>query len=213
MKAKLLVYASALALSAIYDARAQSPARDAIPVNVYNFIRAESDTYAANIVKDGGFGKLVHRREPAAIDNQTVIRLSRDTLYTSGVFDLEEAPVTISLPDAGNRFMSLQAINEDHYNVTFYGMKPHTFTRNEVGTRYLIVAIRTLVDPTDPEDVEIVHALQDAIKVIQKSPGKFEVPNWDSVSQKKVRDALLVLASTLSRTLSAQSDRSIRCDT
>jgi hypothetical protein len=41
-----------------------------------------------------------------------------------------------------------------------------------------------------------VHALQDAIKVSQTSPGKFEVPNWDSVSQKKVRDALLVLGST-----------------
>ena len=28
--------------------------------------------------------------------------------------------------------------------------------------------------------------------------GKFEVPNWDPASQKKVRDALLVLSSTLS---------------
>ncbi len=31
----------------------------------------------------------------------------------------------------------------------------------------------------------------------QKSPGKFEAPNWDPASQKKVRDALLVLGSTL----------------
>jgi hypothetical protein len=44
--------------------------------------------------------------------------------------------------------------------------------------------------------VEQVHALQDAIKVAQKNPGKFEVPAWDPVSQKKVRDALLVLAAT-----------------
>ena len=50
---------------------------------------------------------------------------------------------------------------------------------------------------TDPKDVKQVHALQDAIKVIQKNPGKFEVPSWDQASQKKVRDALLVLASTL----------------
>jgi hypothetical protein len=28
-------------------------------------------------------------------------------------------------------------------------------------------------------------------------PGRFEVPNWDSVSQKKIRDAVLVLAGTL----------------
>jgi hypothetical protein len=196
MKTTLVIYTSALALVAIYGARAQSPASNSIPVTVDNFVRAESDTYAANLVKEGGLGELHHHREPASIDNQTVIRLNRDTLYTSGVFDLDAAPVTITLPDAGKRFMSLQIISEDHYAKTFYGAEPHTFTRQSVGTRYLVVGIRTLLDPTDPEDVKKVHALQDAIKVSQSSPGKFEVPNWGSASQKKVRDALLVLGST-----------------
>ena len=31
----------------------------------------------------------------------------------------------------------------------------------------------------------------------QAAAGKFEVPNWDQASQKKVRDALLVLATTM----------------
>ena len=40
--------------------------------------------------------------------------------------------------------------------------------------------------------------LQDAIKIEQPGgPGKFEVPNWDPASQKKVRDALMVLGETL----------------
>ena len=44
-------------------------------------------------------------------------------------------------------------------------------------------------------------ALQDAIKVEQQGgPGKFEMPNWDPVSQKKVRDALIVLGTTLTDT-------------
>ena len=55
-----------------------------------------------------------------------------------------------------------------------------------------------MIDPNDPKDVERVHALQDAVKVSQKAPGKFEVPSWDAGSQKKVRDALLVLSSTTS---------------
>ena len=38
--------------------------------------------------------------------------------------------------------------------------------------------------------------LQDAVTISQKAPGKFEIPNWDPASQKKVRDALLVLSST-----------------
>jgi len=65
-------------------------------------------------------------------------------------------------------------------------------------TRYVLAAIRTLVDPNDPKDLQQVHALQDATKVGQKSAGTFEVPDWDQASQKKVRDALLVLGTTLS---------------
>lgn len=181
------------------SATSLSLAQTAVPVTVENFTRAESDLYFAGLIKDsGGIGKINHHREPAPINNQTVIRLNRDTLYSSALFDLDAGPVTITMPDAGKRFMSMQVINEDHYvpNV-FYGKGSHTLTKDNVGTRYVAVAVRTLVDPDNPKDIAQVHALQDAIKVSQKAPGKFEVPNWDQVSQKKVRDALLVLASTI----------------
>jgi hypothetical protein len=102
------------------------------------------------------------------------------------------------MPDAGKRFMSMQVINEDHYVVggVQYGAGRRTYDKKKVGTRYVLFAFRTLVDPNDPKDFEAVHKLQDAIKVEQKNPGKLEVPNWDQVSQKKVRDALLALGST-----------------
>jgi hypothetical protein len=57
----------------------------------------------------------------------------------------------------------------------------------------------TLTDSADPKDIEQLHALRDAIKVDQQSPGRFKVPDWDQASQKR-REALLVLASTLSDT-------------
>ncbi|MGF6173124.1 DUF1254 domain-containing protein [Ensifer sp. 4252] len=186
--------ATALAAIGTIPAKAADP----VIVGVDNFIRAESDMYAAAMIKEGELGKLQHRREPASIDNQTVIRLNRDTLYSSGVFDLDAGAVTITMPDAGKRFMSLQVINEDHYvpQVT-YDPGEHTLTKESVGTRYVVVGIRTLVDPADAKDIEAVHALQDAIKVSQKSVGTFEVPAWDPASQKKVREALLVLGSTI----------------
>jgi len=167
---------------------------NSVPVTVDNFARAESDLYMSNLAKEAGLGKLEHRREPANIDKQTVIRLNRDTLYTSGVFDLDAGPVTITMPDPGKRFMSLQVVNEDHYvPAVYYGAGTRTLTRENVGTRYATVGIRTLVDPNDPSDVEQVHALQDAIKVSQKGVGKLELPNWDQASQKSIRDALLAL--------------------
>jgi len=169
-----------------------------IPVTADNFVRAETDLYFSAIVKDGGFGKLHHNREPTPIDNQTVIRMNRDTVYSAAVFDLDAGPVTIILPDAGKRFLSMQVIDQDQYTpVVIYDAGSHSLTREKIGTRYVTTAIRTLVNSTDPKDIEAVHALQDAIQVEQKSPGRFEVPNWDPASQKKVREALLALGATL----------------
>jgi hypothetical protein len=188
--ALLIVAASSVAL-------AQAPSGSTAPVTIDNFARAESDLYMGRTVKDGGFGKFHHIRTPTEIDHQTVIRMNRDTLYSAAVFDLGAGPVTIALPNAGKRFMSLQAISEDHYvPVVAYGTKAITLNRENVGTRYVIVAVRTLVDPANPKDLAEVHTLQDAIKVTKASPGKFEVPNWDAADQKKIRDALLVLSST-----------------
>ena len=198
MKTTFALCTLAMTLAVIGAAQAQ-PAGSAIPVTVDNFVRAESDLYFAGILKDSGgaIGKFNHRREPARIDNQTVIRLNRDTLYSSALFDLDAGPVAITMPDAGKRFMSLQVISEDHYvPAVYYGAGTYTLDKKTVGTRYVATAVRTLVDPNDPKDVEQVHKFQDAIKVSQKSAGKFEAPNWDQASQKKVRDALLVLAST-----------------
>ena len=196
MKAALQLLSLAAALGIASSATGR--AADSVPVTLDNFTRAESDLYIGNAVKEGGLGKLYHRREPASIDKQSVIRLNRDTLYSSAVFDLDAGPVTITLPDAGKRFMSLQVINQNHYvPAVFYGKGSHVLDRKAVGTRYALVGIRTLVDPGDADDVKQVHALQDAIKVEQKATGKFEIPDWNEASQKKVRDALLVLGSTM----------------
>ena len=164
-----------------------------------NFTRAETDTYFANIVKEaGGPGRFFHRRELEPIDKQIVIRGNRDTLYSAAVFDLDAGPVTVTLPDAGNRFMSMIVIDEDQYTpAVYYGAGSHSFNRKQIGTRYLMLALRTLVNPSDPADLKKVHALQDGVKVSQQKPGSFAVPDWDQASHKRVRDALLVLYATL----------------
>lgn len=169
-----------------------------VPVTVENFARAESDLYFGGVVKNGGFGKFDHNRSVAPLNKQTVIRLNRDTLYSAAVFDLDAGPVTITLPDPGKRFVSMQVINEDQYTYgVFYKPGTYTFTRQRMGTRYFVAAVRTLADPNDAADMQRAHAFQDALKISQKAAGKFEVPKWDQASQKKVRDALIVLADTL----------------
>lgn len=181
-------------------------AADIVPVTVDNFIRAESDLYfSAVALKEGGFGKFEHKRELSPIDNQNIIRQNRDTLYSAAVFDLDAGPVTITLPDPGRRFMSMQLIDEDQYTLpAFYAPGTHIFTREQIGTRYLLTGVRTLVDPASADDLKAARDLQDAIKVEQPGgPGKFEVPNWDAASQNKIREALLVLATSVTDTSKA----------
>jgi len=191
------IAAALLALGWLAAAPGQEP--KAVPVTVENFRRAESDTYFATVLKDaGGLARFCHHREVMPIEKQTVIRANRDTLYSTAVFDLDAGPVTITLPDARKRFLSLQVIDQDQYApAVIYAPASITLTRDKIGTRYVVAAARTLIDPTNPKDAEEAHKLQDAIKVEQKNTGTFEVPNWDRVSQKKVRDALVVLSETL----------------
>jgi hypothetical protein len=197
MCAGLLLAATIHAAPAQAQSAPQAPAGDAVRVTVDNFNRAETDM---NFAAGGGrqVGRLLHHRELISIDFP-IVRPNRDTLYSLSVFDLDAGPVTIALPNAGQRFMSMQVIDEDHYTPeVIYGAGGYTFTREKIGTRYVSLGVRILVDPADPEDIKQVHALQDAITVTQPGgPGRFEVPNWDQASRKKVHDALLALAETL----------------
>ncbi len=170
-----------------------------VPVTTDNFNRAESHMYFSGTLKRaGGLGRFNHRRQLPPLDQQGVIRANRDTLYSEAVFDLDAGPVTVTLPDPTGRFMSMIVLDEEQYALeTVYGPGTFTYTKEKVGTRYVLLGIRTFVNPKDKSDLEKLHALQDAIIVEQKATGTVEFPNWDPVSQKKVRDALIVLAGTI----------------
>jgi hypothetical protein len=86
---------------------ATGSASAAQPVTTANFTRAETDWVMGIQAKTGCFARLCTLTGPAALDQQQVIRMNRDTPYSRGVFDLT-SPVTISLPEAGGRFQSLQ---------------------------------------------------------------------------------------------------------
>ncbi|WP_348643615.1 hypothetical protein [Methylocystis sp. L43] len=70
-----------------------APALAAERVTVDNFKPAETDYYMQSRADAGCFAKLCGERGPMPVDKQAVIRLNRDTPYSSGVFDLT-SPVT-----------------------------------------------------------------------------------------------------------------------
>jgi hypothetical protein len=168
---------------------------ETVNVNALNFARAETDMYFARTVKlAGGLARFYHIRMPTPIDRQDVVRMNRDTLYSAAVFGLDAGPVTLTLPDAGKRFMSMLILNEDHYAPeAFYAPGQRTFTRRRMRTRYFMAMVRTFVDPSAPADIKAANAAQDAIRIKQAAVGTFIIPAWDQETHEKARESLLAL--------------------
>ncbi|WP_353826585.1 DUF1214 domain-containing protein [Agromyces sp. SYSU T0242] len=168
-------------------------------VDVDNFVRAETNRmFAALAAQAGGTGRWVHNRVPTPIDNQPVIRQNRDTLYSMAVVDVSDG-VTLTLPDAGDRYLSVMVVSQDHYiPLIFHGPGEHRVRADEVDTQWAVLVPRVLVDPADDEDIAAVNALQDAFVLDAPTGDAFPMPEYDDASFTATRNALLELARGVS---------------
>jgi hypothetical protein len=181
-------------LSIALASNAFAQAKPAI-VNVENFVRAETAAQFDRIVENaGGVNRFFHLRGPTPLDKQTVIRMNRDTIYSSALVDISKG-ATLIVPDAGDRYMSIMVVNEDHYvNKVIHEPGEHELTVEELGTPYVALAVRTLVDASDPADIRKANALQDQLKIKAASAKPYTHPDYDKESYKTTYDALLVLS-------------------
>jgi hypothetical protein len=86
-------------------------------------------------------------------------------------------------------------VNQDHYvNKVFHEPGDHELTVAELGTPYVLLAARVLVDPADPADIEAANAVQDGLDFRAGSKRPFAPPDYDEASQTATRRALLELA-------------------
>ncbi|SNT00368.1 DUF1214 domain-containing protein [Tropicimonas sediminicola] len=192
--ASLSGYGGVAALDAGDTLRAVLDARD-IPVTIDNFVRAATDIeFGKYLAISGGVNQLFHVRAPTPIEQQPTIRMNRDTLYSGAIIDISEG-ATLTLPDTGDRYISAQVVNQDHFmNEVFLGGGDHEMTLEIFETPYVGVIIRTLVDASDPADLEQVHALQDQIALTTGSSKPFIVPYYDEQSFEDVLEAAKGLA-------------------
>ncbi len=190
IKAKVVII---LTCALVVDATSLQAAQ---PVTVENYVRAESDhMIRANMKMVGAdIGEFVHLREPTTPDNQPVIRMNQDTLYSGIVLDMSK-PATITLPEVDGRYMSMHVVNQDHY--MFVESEPGTYelTADKVGTRFALLTVRTFYDVGDPDDLAKAHAAQDKIKFSGGGTGPLETPDWDLGDLAKARKALSDLAT------------------
>ncbi|WP_136709653.1 DUF1254 domain-containing protein [Agromyces sp. H66] len=168
-------------------------------VNVDNFAHAEtSRMFAAIAAQAGGSGRWSHNRTPTPLDNQPVIRQNRDTIYSTVIVDVSKG-ATLTIPDAGDRYLSVMVVNHDHYiPLVLHEAGEHRLHANELGSRFVLLAARILVDPADAADVAAVNALQDGFIVDAASDAPFVAPDYDQATLDETRDALLTLSRGLS---------------
>lgn len=196
LKTRVKVFASTVLLACQFAVAEDVP----IHVNVDNFVRAETGAQLDRFLRvfvDGEINKWAHIRTPTPIDKQTIIRMNRDTLYSATVADISEG-ATLTIPDSGDRYLSVMVINEDHYiNKVFHAGGTYELTMDEFGTPYVNISARILVDSSDPEDIKAVNALQDQLQIEAASSKPYVYPNYDQASYKATFDALLELSRGL----------------
>ena len=163
------------------------------PVTLATFVRAETDAAIKLIYDQGGFGVLRHSRVLTPLDQQLVIRMNRDTLYSTAVLDLS-SPAAVTLPEADGRYMSLQVINQDHFSYAVSEPGRYELTENAVGSRYVYLIIRTFIDADDSEDIKVANTMQDAIVIEGGGDGPLDIPDWNEKQLLTARGALNTLA-------------------
>lgn len=188
---------SAFGLSLVLLAACQSEVPQALaaadgvqaaqPVAPDDFIRAESDRYFhSTMMLAGGVNRFNFGRRMLSLDEQTVVRMNRDTLYGGAVIDTQGgASITFpEIPDG--RYASILVLDNDHYApLVIY--EPGTYPLPD-RTRYVLAAVRIHVrDPDDPEEIAAVNALQDRFTIQASSDEPFPQPAWDTTSLDALR--------------------------
>ncbi len=163
------------------------------PVTLATFVRAETDAAIKVIYDQVGFGILNHYRVLTPLDQQVVIRMNRDTLYSTVVLDLS-SPAAVTLPEADGRYMSLHVINQDHFSYAVSEPGRYELTEDAVGSRYVYLIIRTFIDADDPEDIKEANTMQDAIVIEGGGDGPLDIPDWNEKQLLTARGALNTLA-------------------
>ena len=153
-----------------------------VAVTRENYCRAESDRTFFNITKMAdGVNRFFHFRNVTPLDQQTVIRMNKDTLYSGAVVDTAKG-ATITVPEVKDgRYFSVLLIDNDHYCPgVIYQPGTHKLPGD---TKYLLVVLRIqLLKPEDPADVAAVNRLQDQFLLKTGSADPFAEPQWDKRS-------------------------------
>ena len=168
-------------------------APDPVPVTLENYKTAESDLAFNNGTKFVGTNELLHFPVDAFdLDNQTVVRMNRDTIYSGAVVNVSEG-ATVTLPESDGRYISAMVVQNDHYiDQVIKTPGEHVI---EADTDFVMVAIRIRANIDDPEGGKKIRALQQAIVISATATDPHLMPNYDMEQLLALRSELAAEAA------------------
>jgi hypothetical protein len=171
------------------QADSQQTAKSALIVTRENYPTVEtSRQLAIQSNNAGGINKLNRFDGVAKLDDQPIIRLNQDTVYTMGVVDVSKG-ATVTIPDAGDRFISTTFVDSDHYvHAAKYGSGTYDIPQD---TDYIYVLVRIGSETGSAEEDAIIAELQDQIVVNAKSAIPFTPIDYDEASFEATHKLLL----------------------
>ena len=90
------------------------------------------------------------------------------------LLDLKEDAV-LTMPETGGRYQSAWFVTEEHYNpMAITAPGTYTLTEEMMGSRYVLIIVRTLVNMKDEKDMGVVTELQKQLNIEQADRGSYE---------------------------------------
>ena len=171
-----------------------------IKVTALNYVQARTaiqfDKYLARA--GGKLNTFSHGRRVADINSRSSKRLNRDTLYSVAIVDISKG-ASIQIPEAGDRYMSVQVVNQDGFtNKIFHGAGRHYLTVAEFDTPYVWLLVRTLVLENIPGDMQAAQVLQDQMSIDSASERPYTHADYDPLSMSATTALLTELGKGIS---------------
>ena len=173
-----------------------------IPVTLENYEVAESDLAFYNITKLVGMNTFFHFPTGAFdLDNQTVVRMNRDTYYSGAIIDTTQG-ATVTIPETNGRYLSVMVVQNDHYiDQVFLEPGTHEITSE---TDFAMVAMRIRANQSDPADDEAIAALRAGVILEVGGNASHVRPNYDMEQLVALRDELTVEGTKLGSLMGMQ---------
>jgi hypothetical protein len=177
-------------------------AGDKIAVTMDNYEEAESDLAFYNVTKLVGMNTFFHFPTGAFdLDNQTVVRMNRDTYYSAAVIDTTQG-ATVTIPETNGRYLSVMVVQNDHYiDQVFLEAGTHEITSD---TDFAMVAMRIRANQNDPGDGDAIAALRAGVKLEVGGNASHVRPNYDMEQLVALRDELTVEGTKLGTLMGMQ---------